>query len=205
MIHHGHARVDKGSEPLCDAFGIVIGAPRGFAPLEEPGLHDILGTVEEEGEGGWANGGFEMEGLIHFTGEAWMVVVRTRLLCCVVDLSLREGKGKRERGCTIDEKSPRAAVSFNFLSHGVFKELHCDFHGNDLSRADIFFDHAAEFTVRSILLCAEEIPRAQMDEAVIAHEIGALGSFSRAGAAEDEDDGDRGRVKSWGCFGRSGH
>ena len=120
-------------------------------------------------------------------------------------LVLEKGKRKRERGCTIDEKSPPAAVSFNFFSHGVFKELHCDFHGYDLSRADIFFDHAAEFAVRSILLCAEEIPCAQMNEAVIAHEIGALGSFSRARAAEDEDDGDRGRIKCWSCFGGSGH
>lgn len=43
-----------------------------------------------------------------------------------------------------------------------------------------------------------------MLEAVVADQIGALGAFAGARAAEDEDDGDGLGGEGWGFFGRGG-
>lgn len=40
-----------------------------------------------------------------------------------------------------------------------------------------------------------------MDEGVVADEVGGLGAFAAAGAAEEEDDGDVGGGESWLLFG----
>lgn len=71
ILDDGHARLFKGAKAFLDAFRVVVGSARGLAPVREPVQHHLDGTVEEEGEAGWADGGFEVEGLIHFAGKAY--------------------------------------------------------------------------------------------------------------------------------------
>lgn len=76
------------------------------------------------------------------------------------------------------------------LLHGVFQQLHRDLHRHDLAVAYVILDHRPEFAVRPVLLRPEEVPRAQVLEPVVAHQVRALRALARAGAAQHEDDGD---------------
>lgn len=59
VFDHGHASVHKGTEALADAFGIVVGASRRLAPVQQPLLHYRLRAVKEEREFRRANAGFK--------------------------------------------------------------------------------------------------------------------------------------------------
>lgn len=70
VIHDGHARFDKGPEPLLDALGVVICPSRRLAPFDQTFLQQVFGAIEEEGEFGGADRLFKLECLIHLAGEA---------------------------------------------------------------------------------------------------------------------------------------
>ena len=105
---------------------------------------------------------------------------------------------------TVDEEFPFPVVLLDVFRHGVFKQLHRHFHRHDLPVPDILLDHVPELAVRSVLLRPQQIPRRQVREAVVAHDLLALGPLARAGAAQDEDNGDIVRGEGRRVFGGRG-
>lgn len=125
VVDDGHAGLDKGSEALADALGVVVGASRGLSTLEKTSLHDLLGAVEEENHLGGADGFLKLYGLVHLTREA--VDEETAFL----------GAGLLER-----------------LGHGVLQQLDSDLHGNNQAVLNVVLDQLAKLGTGSLLLGA---------------------------------------------------
>lgn len=70
VLDNGHAGLDKGSETLANALLIVVSSAAGLATVEQTLLHDVLGALEKQGKDTLADGLFELNGLVHFAGEA---------------------------------------------------------------------------------------------------------------------------------------
>lgn len=64
---------------------------------------------------------------------------------------------------TVDEKTAFGVAVLvsapHDLRHGVFEQLHRDFHGHDDAFADVLFDHLAELAAFPFLLRAQQVPR----------------------------------------------
>ena len=188
-VDNRHARLDKGAEALAYALGVIVGPPAGLAALNEPPLELVLGAVVEEDEAGGADGLLKHVCLVHLAGEA--VDKKLSLDACDVVAVVVGGAG---------------GVELQGLAHGLLDQLHGHLHGHDGAVADAGLDEVAEFGAVAILLGAEKVPRRQVGEAVLGHELGRLGAFAGSGTAQHEYDGHVCRGEGWrGChLGRGG-
>lgn len=69
VVNDRHAGLDKGSETLADTLLIVISSAAGLATVDQTLLHDLLGTLKEQGKVALADGLFELDSLVHLAGE----------------------------------------------------------------------------------------------------------------------------------------
>lgn len=74
--------------------------------------------------------------------------------------------------------------------HGILEKLDGDLHGHNLALANVLLDHLAKLAAGPFLLLAKQIAGRQVLESVVAHQIRALGALTRAGTAQNKDDGD---------------
>lgn len=78
----------------------------------------------------------------------------------------RERDGRRP---TIDQKLALATPILDVILHGILQQLHRHLGRHDSAVPDVLADHAAELAVGTVLLRAQQIARAQVLEAVVAH------------------------------------
>lgn len=167
VVDDGHAGLDKGAEALTDALGVVIGAARCLATLEESLLHHLLRAVEEENHLGGADSLLELDGLVHLAGEA-------------VD----------------EEAALGGARLLERLGHGVLEQLDRHLHGYNEAVLDVVLDELAELRAGALLLGAQKVTGGKVDETVLLNQLRALGALAGTGAAENEDDGHIGGAES---------
>jgi len=160
MVDNGHACLDEGAEALANTLGVVVLAATSLAALEETGLHDSFGAVEEEDELGGADSLLELDSLIHLTRES--VDKEASLL----------------RTCLLEDSG-----------HGVLEESNSHLHGDDEAVADVVLDEIPVLRTGSLLFGAQQVTSRKVGEAVLRDELGALGSLTGARATENEDDG----------------
>jgi len=75
VLHNRHARLHKRLEALPNTLRIIVRPPRRLAPVQQPRLQHVLGTVEEQAEGRRAYARLEFQRLVHFAREACPVGV----------------------------------------------------------------------------------------------------------------------------------
>lgn len=172
VIDDRHARLDESAEPLADRLGIVVRPPASLSPLQQPGLHDLLGAVVKEDKLGRAHGLLELVRLIQLTREA-------------VD----------------EELSLLGARLGESLSHGVLEQLYRDLHGDNQTILNVVANQVAKLRARALLFGAEEVTSREMGETVLGDEAGALSALAGAGTAKNEKDGDVGGGKGRGRLG----
>ena len=92
---------------------------------------------------------------------------------------------------TVDEEPLFGILaSIHALLHRVFEKLDGDFHGHDRPFLDVGLDHLAEITAWAVLLLTQQVTGREVLEAIVRHQLLALGAFARSRPAEDEDESD---------------
>ena len=174
------------TKPLPDALDVVVGAAGRLAALRQAVQHHGLGAVEEEGEEGGDDLGFEGEGLILFAGEAWNLYQSWLWWEC---MGTRDAsKGKAQHKLTINQKLP-LPLRLHLVTHSILQQLDRNLHRHDQPVPYILLDQIPELAPGAVLLLPQQVPRGQVREAIVPHQVGALRALSRAGAAQHEDDG----------------
>lgn len=160
VLHDRHTRLHKRLKALLNTLLIIIRPTARLSPLQQPLLHHIFRNIKKQHKPRRTHRFLKLERLVHLPRKA------------------------------IDEELPLYRTGFlEGLGHGVLEQLHGHFHGHYAAVPDAVLDERAELAAGPVLLGAEEVAGAEVREVVVAHEIGALGAFAGAGAAEDEEDG----------------
>jgi hypothetical protein len=76
------------------------------------------------------------------------------------------------------------------LLHGIFQQLDGNLHRHNGTLLDVRFDHFTEVATRPILLLAQQVPSAQMLEAIVRHQLAALRALARARPSKHKYDSD---------------
>lgn len=176
------------TETLLDRFNVVVSTTRGLAPLEQPLEHHLLTALQEENKLTRADRLVELGGLVHL---AWETVdEESSLAVAPLGLVLI---GNRVTGLG-------SALLLQSLSDGVGEQSHGDFHGDDLAFLDVVGNHGAVLRTGALLFGTKKVTGAEVDEAVVLDETGALRALSSTRTAKNENDGDFGSVEARGVL-----
>jgi hypothetical protein len=69
VVDDRHASLDKGSETLANTLLVIISSATGLAAVDQTLLHDLFGTLKEQGEVALADGLFKLNSLVHLARE----------------------------------------------------------------------------------------------------------------------------------------
>jgi len=155
-VNDRHGLLLEGDETLADALDVVIDAAAGLSTLHEALQHDLLGAVHEQNEAG-------VHDLRRHLG----------LPAAVVVVVARE---------TVD-KEARLVSLVEVLEDSSLQQSDGDLCRNDLALLDQLGDHLAVGTA-ALDFTAKKIASAQMDEAVVLHNVGTLRPLAAAGTTK---------------------